>query len=55
MVHQKLSSAVKYAQRLADKHRMRYTVTQAAPSLYRVRLGVAHSGAPFSIIVNPRG
>lgn len=55
MVHQKLSSAVRYAQRLADRHGMRYTVTQAAPSLYRVRLGVAYANAPFSIIVNPKG
>lgn len=53
MTHRKLSSAVRYAQRLADQNGMRYTVIPAGPC-YRVKLG-AIRGLSFSIVLNPRG
>jgi len=57
MIHQKLSSAVRYAQSLANTHNMPYTVVvDGGPinSLYRVRFGDVLRSAQYGILVHPK-
>jgi len=56
MIHQKLSSAVRYAQSLANRHGMAYTVVCASTSggLYRVRVGDVLRSAQYGVLVHPQ-
>lgn len=52
MTRESLPAAVRYAQKLANKFGMRYSVVPAGSS-WRVRLGSAPAGLPASVTVNP--
>lgn len=53
MIRESLPAAVRHAQKLANAHGMRYSVTPAG-SAWRIRLGEAPAGHVATVTVNPR-